>query len=114
MSPTPLYWLLDLEAYDYDIGVFKNADISGRVLILSHQLWSILREDKVYSILIGPGYFKGVAESGNRRIEIKEYISSLMFDPTKLRHDEPVPLVDVIRPEIIDPLGATKSEDMMI
>jgi len=113
MNPSPLYWLLDLEAYDYDIGVFKSADISGRVLILSHQLWSILREDKVYSILIGPGYFKGVAESGNRRIEIKEHISSLMFDPTKLRYDEPVPLVDVIKPEIIDPLGAIKREEIM-
>ncbi len=113
MSPTPLYWLLDIEAYDYDIGVLKNAEISGRALILSHQLWSILREDRVYSILIGPGYFKGIAESGNRRVEINEHISSLMFDPTKLRYDEPLPLVDIIKPEIIDPLGAVKTEAIM-
>ena len=113
MNHTPLYWLLDLEAYDYDIGVLKDAEISGRVLILSHQLWSILREDKVYSILIGPGYFRGIAESGNRRIEIKEYLSALMFDPTILRYDEPIPLVDVIKPEVIDPLGATKKEEIM-
>lgn len=113
MSPTPLYWLLDIEAYDYDIGVLKDADITGRALILSHQLWSILREDRVYSILIGPGFFKGIAESGNRRVEIKEHISSLMFDPTQLRYDEPLPLVDVIKPEVIDPLGVTKREEIM-
>ncbi|MFW9909279.1 MAG: hypothetical protein ACFFEF_11950 [Candidatus Thorarchaeota archaeon] len=113
LNITPLYWLLDLEAYNYDLGVLKNADMTGRVLILSHQLWSILREDKVYSMLIGPGYFKGIAESGNRRIEIKEHISALMFDPTALRYDEPVPLVDVIKPEVIDPLGAAKREEIM-
>ena len=39
MNLTPLYWLLDLEAYDYDIGVLKDAEISGRILILSHQHW---------------------------------------------------------------------------
>jgi hypothetical protein len=113
MNSTPLYWLLDVEAYDYDIGVLKDAEISGRLLILSHQLWSILREDKVYSILIGPGYFRGVAESGNRRVEIQEHLSALMFDPTVLRYDEPIPLVDVIKPEVIDPLGVTKKEEIM-
>ena len=36
MNPTPLYWLLDIEAYDYDIGVLKDAEITGRLLILSN------------------------------------------------------------------------------
>ncbi len=113
MNPTPLFWLLDIEAYDYDIGVLKNADMTGKALIASNQLWSILRGDKVYSTLIGPGYFKGVAESGNRRVEINEYLSVLMFDPTALRYDEPVPLVDIINPEVIDPLGTSKVEEIM-
>lgn len=113
MSASPLFWLLDLEAYEYDIGVLKCADIVGKVLIASHQLWSILREDKVYSALVGPGFFKGVAESGNRRVEVKEYISMLMFDPTALRYDEPLPLVDIINPEVIDPLGTSKVEEIM-
>ncbi len=113
MSSHPLFWLLEIEAYDYDIGVLKGADMSGRALVASQQLWSILREDRVYSVLIGPGYFKGVAESGNRRIEVKEYLSMLMFDPTVLRYDEPLPLVDIINPEVIDPMGTSKVEEIM-
>lgn len=113
MSSTPLFWLLDIEAYNYNIGVLKDSDMSGKALIASHQLWSILRDDKVYSALIGPGYFKGVAESGNRRVEVKEYLSVLMFDPTALRYDEPLPLVDIINPEVIDPLGSSKVEEIM-
>jgi hypothetical protein len=113
MSVSPLFWLLDIEAYGYDIGVLKDSDVSGKVLILSQQLWSIIREDKVYSVLIGPGYFKGVAESGNRRVEAREYLSMLMFDPTELRQYEPLPLVDIIKPEVIDPMGSSKVEEIM-
>lgn len=113
MSMSPLFWLLDVEAYNYNIGVLKDSDITGKVLILSQQLWSIIREDKVYSALIGPGYFKGLAESENRRVELSEHISVLMFDPTELRQYEPLPLVDIIRPEVIDPMGSSKVEEIM-
>lgn len=108
----PLYWLLEVDTYDYDVGVFKKTDLTGKVLIASRQLWSIIRGDKVYSILIGPGIFKGVAEEGNRRIDIIEPLSSLIFDPTQLRHDEPVPVVDIVNPEVIDPLSAAKPEEL--
>jgi hypothetical protein len=113
MEQGPLYWLLNVEAYDYDIGVLRGTDLKGNVLILSRQLWSVIRGDTVISILIGPGVFKGAATSGNRRVEITEPLSALMFDPTHMRADEPVPLVDIISPEVIDPLASRKTEEIM-
>ncbi|MHA1934378.1 MAG: hypothetical protein ACW97A_03770 [Candidatus Thorarchaeota archaeon] len=113
MPHSPLFWLLEVEAYDFDVGVFKGTDLKGKALIISSQLWSILRGDSVISVLIGPGIFKGVAQSGNRRIDVLEHISTLMFDPTNLRYDEPVPLVDIVSPEVIDPLASRKQEEIV-
>ena len=109
----PLYWLLDIEAHDFDIGVLKDTELSGKALMVSRQLWSIIRDDRVLSILVGPGIFKGVAESGNRRIEILEHMGALMFSPSELRLDEPLPVVDIINPEVIDPLGQQKREEIV-
>ena len=113
MQPSPLYWLLDVELYDFDIGVLKKTELTGKVLIVSSQLWSIIRGSSVHSMLIGPGFFKGVATSGNRRVEVSEHLSALMFDPTRFRYDEPVPLVDIIKPEVIDPLTIRKPEELV-
>ena len=110
---TPLYWLLDIEAYDFNVGVLRDADLTGKALIVSRQLWSIVRGSEVISILIGPGIFKGVAESGNRTANLLEPISCLMFNPSNLRYNEPLPVVDIINPEIIDPLGVRKQEEIV-
>lgn len=108
-----LFWLLEVEAYDYDIGMLRDADIEGKILIISSQLWSLIRGTSVISALIGPGIFKGKASRGNVNVEILEYISALLFDPAQLRYDEPVPLVDIISPEVIDPTGESKQEEIM-
>jgi hypothetical protein len=36
-----------------------------------------------------------------------------MFDPTQLRFDEPLPQVDIVTPEVIDPLGLIKQEEIV-
>ena len=113
MKHTPVYWLIDIESYDFSIGGFKGSDLTGKALILSTQLWSIVRETEVYSILIGPGIFKGIAKKGGIQLDILEYISCLMFDPTQLRYDEPLPQVDIVNPEVIDPLGTKKHEEIV-
>ena len=110
---SPLYWLIEIETYDFAVGAFKGADLSGKALILSSQLWSIIRETQVYSILIGPGIFKGVATRDGIHVDVLEYISSLIFDPTQLRFDEPLPQVDIVSPEVIDPLGTRKQEEIV-
>jgi hypothetical protein len=112
-SLSPLYWLIEIETYDFSVGVFKGADLSGKALILSSQLWSIIRGTQVFSILIGPGIFKGVATKGDIQVDVLEYLSCLMFDPTQLRYDEPLPQVDIVTPEVIDPLGARKQEEIV-
>ncbi len=110
---TPLFWLIDVESYDFQVGAFKDADLKGKALILSNQLWSIIRGTLVYSILIGPGIFKGVATRGKIQIDVLEYLSALIFDPTLLRLDEPLPQVDIVNPEVIDPLSARKQEEII-
>ena len=112
-TQSPLYWLIEIETYDFAVGAFKGADLSGKALILSSQLWSIIRETQVYSILIGPGIFKGVATRDGIHVDVLEYISCLMFDPTQLRYDEPLPQVDIVSPEVIDPLGTRKTEEIV-
>ncbi|MFW9926423.1 MAG: hypothetical protein ACFFDM_06595 [Candidatus Thorarchaeota archaeon] len=109
----PLYWLIEIETYDYDVGVLRGADLSGKVLILSSQLWSIIRGTRVYSILIGPGIFKGIGTKGNIRVDVLEHLSALMFDPTMIRYDEPLPQVDIVTPEVIDPLGEREIEEIV-
>ncbi len=113
MSQSPLYWLIEIETYDFTVGAFKGADLTGKALILSSQLWSIIRETQVYSILIGPGIFKGVATRNGIHVDVQEFISCLMFDPTQLRFDEPLPQIDIVSPEVIDPLGVRKQEEIV-
>ena len=113
MTNEALYWLLDIEAYDFNIGVLKDTELKGKALMVSRQLWSVIREDKVLSVLIGPGIFKGTAASGNIRVDVVEKLAALIFDPTQMRYDEPVPTVDIINPEVIDPLGAKKQEEIV-
>jgi hypothetical protein len=93
--------------------MLRDADIEGKILIISNQLWSLIKGTSVISALIGPGIFKGHATSGNRNVEVLEYISALLFDPAQLRYDEPLPLVDIVSPEVIDPIGKSKPEEIM-
>ncbi len=109
---TAMYWLLDVEAYDFDLKMIKGVDLTGMALIASRQLWSVIRGETVLSILIGPGVFKGVAEKGPTRIEVLEHISALLFNPSDLRYEEPLPLVDIVNPEVIDPMAVAKTEEI--
>ena len=113
MRANPMFWLLEVETYDFDAGVLKGAELTGKVMIISSQLWSLIRGDNVMSMLIGPGIFKGNAVIGNRRVDMVEYLSGLMFDPSQLRVSEPLPQVDIVNPEVIDPLEARKQEEIV-
>jgi len=108
-----MYWLLDLETYDFDIGVLKGTDVRGRIIVVSSQIWSLIREDTVVSMLIGPGVFKGVAEVGNKRVDLTEHIGGVMFDPSSLREADPLPQLDIVNPEVIDPLESRKVEEIV-
>ncbi|MCF2137028.1 MAG: hypothetical protein K9W43_07245 [Candidatus Thorarchaeota archaeon] len=113
MRSNPMYWLIDIETYDFDIGVLKGTELRGTIMILSSQLWSLIRGDTVFSMLIGPGIFKGTAQVKGRVVDVIEFVGGLMFDPSKLRLDEPLPEVDIVHPEVIDPLESGREEEIV-
>ncbi len=110
---TPLVWLLDVETYDFTFGSLKDLTVRGTVLMLSRQLWSLLYEDQLKSALIGPGFFKGVAKRGSVEIAFEHPLGALLFDPTEMRLDEPVPQVNIISPEVIDPFGKVEEKEVI-
>ncbi len=110
---TPLVWLIDVETYDFEYGSLKGLTVKGIVLILSRQLWSLLSDVKLKSALIGPGFFKGVAKRGSVEINFEHSIGALLFDPTEMRLDEPIPQVNIISPEVIDPFGKIEEKEVV-
>ncbi|MHA1754528.1 MAG: hypothetical protein ACTSYR_03315 [Candidatus Odinarchaeia archaeon] len=98
----PLYWLLDVFIPDLEIFCGK-IDFKGKLLIISEQLWSILKDNLVRSMLIGPGYLLGRGEIKGYPLEVSEPIISVILDPTELRPNQEIPLIDLMNPEVIDP-----------
>jgi len=106
-----LYWLIDYAVPDF-ISKFGREDLEGRLLIASRQLWSLISGEQVRSGLIGPGYVEGTIRKATGEIEFEEPISGIMFDPTELRPTEPLPLVNIISPEVIDPVAKSSKEEI--
>ncbi|MHA2059784.1 MAG: hypothetical protein ACW976_03300 [Candidatus Ranarchaeia archaeon] len=113
MNAPVLYWVLNFSIPDFSYGSFPGyVDIKGRLLIASRQLWSLMGGQTVRSCLIGPGVVSGVADINGVPTTFVEQIGSVIFDPTELRPDEPIPLIDIIHPEVIDPTSSARIEDI--
>lgn len=104
-----LYWLLDVYMPDFQLG-YGNVELKGKVLITSNQLWSLMGENTVRSSLIGPGYIFGQGTLKGSPVTFESPIGALIMDPTELRPHAPVPLIDIITPEVIDPLETSSPE----
>ena len=104
-----LYWLMDVHIPDFHLG-YANVELKGSVLITSNQLWSLMGEDTVRSSLIGPGYIFGQGTLKGSPVTFESPIGALIMDPTELRPHAPVPLIDIISPEVIDPLERSSPE----
>lgn len=104
-----LYWLLDVYMPNFQLG-FGNVELKGKLLITSNQLWSLMGEDTVRSSLIGPGYIFGQGTLKGSPVTFESPIGALIMDPTELRPHAPVPLIDIITPEVIDPLETSSPE----
>jgi len=109
---TVLYWLLDMYIPDLNLPYVKNVEFRGEVLIASRQLWTLLREDIVRSCLIGPGIVKGTISHKGHPIEVEEGVGALVFNPAELRPTEPIPLVNIITPEVVDPLAKSSVSEI--
>lgn len=102
---------MDLQIPDLNFE-FGKANFEGHLLITSRQLWSLLRDSTVRSCLIGPGIVLGNAEILGRPVRIEERIGMIIFDPTEMRLDEPIPLVNIISPEVFDPLESSNVKEI--
>jgi hypothetical protein len=106
-----VYWLVDYTVPDF-ISKFGRDELEGRLLIASRQLWSLISGEQVRSALIGPGYVEGTIRRATGEIDFEEPISGVIFDPTELRPTEPLPLVNIISPEVIDPMTKSSKEEI--
>ncbi|MHA1506839.1 MAG: hypothetical protein ACTSR0_06655 [Candidatus Asgardarchaeia archaeon] len=105
------YWLLNFEIpeFKFEMGSVE-AKVKGQTLMVSSQLWSIMSGEKIRSALIGPGFVRCIAKVKGISLSLEYFVSVFIFDPTQMRVDEPIPVVDIINPEIIDPLSLGKRE----
>jgi hypothetical protein len=106
-----VYWLVDFIIPNF-ISKFGRDAFEGRILIASRQLWSLISENLVRSAFIGPGYIKGLIRKATGGIEFEQPISCVIFDPTELRLTEPLPLVNIFSPDVIDPLAESSKEEI--
>lgn len=111
MEERVLFWLMDAQIPELNFE-FGNADFNGNILITSRQLWSLIRGSIVRSCLIGPGIVLGKADVLGKPVFIEERIGIVIFDPTEMRLDEPIPLVNIISPEVFDPLESSTVKEI--
>ncbi|MFB0560204.1 MAG: hypothetical protein ACETWM_03055 [Candidatus Lokiarchaeia archaeon] len=111
MEERVLFWLMDLQIPDLNFE-FGKANFEGNILITSRQLWSLLRGSTVRSCLIGPGIVLGKAEVLGKPVRVEERIGIIIFDPTEMRLDDPTPLVNIISPEVFDPLESSTDKEI--
>jgi hypothetical protein len=107
----PLLWVLDFIAPNFQV-LGQKMTLTGDVLIASRQLWSLLHEDTVRSALIGPGVVKGRVSIKENPVDIEFLIGSVVFDPTEMRPGEPIPLINILNPEVVDPLEQSTPEQV--
>lgn len=106
-----VYWLIDFVIPNF-VSDYGREELDGRILIASRQLWSLISGSQVRSALIGPGYVKGDTKKATGKVDFNEPISAVIFDPTELRLTEPLPLVNIFSPEVIDPLEESSKQEI--
>jgi hypothetical protein len=105
----PLLWVLNFLAPAFRL-FGHELTITGDLLIASRQLWSLLCEDTVRSALIGPGIAKGRVTVKGHPVDFEFLLGATLFDPTEMRPGEPIPLLDILNPEVVDPLSKATPE----
>lgn len=107
----PLLWVLDFITPSFHL-FGEKVTLTGDVLIASRQLWSFLHEETVRSALIGPGAVKGHVSLKGHPVDVEFLIGAVIFDPTEMRPGEPIPLINILYPEIVDPLEQLTPEQV--
>jgi hypothetical protein len=108
---SPLLWVLDFVAPNFQL-FGEEVTLSGDLLIASRQLWSLLHGETVRSALLGPGVIKGQVSLKGNPVDVEFLVGAVLFDPTEMRPGEPIPLIDILHPEIVDPLEQSTPEQV--
>ncbi len=108
---SPLLWVLDFIAPNFQL-FGEELTLTGDLLIASRQLWSLLHGETVRSALLGPGVIKGQVTLKGNPVDVEFLVGAILFDPTEMRPGEPIPLVDILHPEIVDPLEQSNPEQI--
>jgi len=107
----PLLWVLDYVIPDFTI-LGEKITLSGELLIASRQLFSFLQDEVVRSAFVGPGVVKGQVMIKGKPVDVEYLVGAVIFDPTKMRPREPIPVLDILNPEILDPLEQASVEQV--
>jgi hypothetical protein len=107
----PLLWVLDYVIPDFTI-LGKKKILTGELLIASRQLFSFLQGEVVRSAFVGPGVVKGQVMIKGKPVDVEYLVGAVIFDPTKMRPRQPIPILDILNPEILDPLGQASVEQV--
>lgn len=107
----PLLWVLDYVIPDFTI-LGEKITLSGELLIASRQLFSFLQGEVVRSAFVGPGVVKGQVMIKGKPVDVEYLVGAVIFDPTKMRPRQPIPLLDILNPEILDPLEQASIEQV--
>ncbi|MFW9985388.1 MAG: hypothetical protein ACFFDJ_02370 [Candidatus Odinarchaeota archaeon] len=107
----PLLWVLDYVIPDFKI-LGETITMKGELLIASRQLFSFLQEEIVRSAFIGPGVIKGQVMLKGKPVDVEYLVGAVLFDPTQMRPREPIPVLDILNPEILDPLEQATIEQV--
>jgi len=111
-----LFWILELYIPEYQ-NQMGSFELEGYILATSKQLWNLIttsedEETTVRSCLIGPSVMYATMSIGGRPIPEVKTIAGVIFDSTELRPDKPVPLLDIIAPDVIDPSAKSDEEQV--
>lgn len=111
-----LFWILELYIPEYQ-NQMGSFELEGYILATSKQLWNLIttsedEETTVRSCLIGPSVMYATMSIGGRPIPEVKTIAGVIFDSTELRPDKPVPLLDIIAPDVIDPSAKADEEQV--
>ncbi|MHA1409949.1 MAG: hypothetical protein ACTSQY_06535 [Candidatus Odinarchaeia archaeon] len=109
----PVFWLIDCYIPNLELK-YGTLDFHGKLLIISEQLWSILKGSEVRSMLIGPGFLYGKGEIKGYPVEVKEPLISIILDATELRPNQEIPLIDLMNPDVIDPTSKADMQSIVV
>lgn len=107
----PLLWILDYVIPEFQV-LGEKISLSGELLVAARQLFSFLQGELVRSALIGPGAIKGQVQIKGKPVDVEYLVGAVIFDPTQMRPREPIPILDILNPEILDPLEQATEEQV--